>query len=87
MPMDARERKVLTALKGEAGPLVGTVNEVSDRTALPAAEVAKALAKLAGRQPPLVRSELDATLQREFWFATEAAIGALEEAEAVADDN
>lgn len=86
MPMDARERKVLTALKGEAGAL-GTVNEVSDRTALPAAEVAKALAKLASRQPPLVRSELDATLQREFWFATEAAIGALEEAEAVAEDN
>jgi hypothetical protein len=85
--MDARERKILTALKGGAGPLVSTVDEISAGTSLSAAEVAKALAKLASRQPPLVRSELDATLQREFWFATEAAIGALEEAEAEAEDN
>jgi hypothetical protein len=85
--MDARERKVLTALKREAGPQVSTAHEVSADTGLSAAEVASTFARLAGRKPPLVRSESDATLRVEFWFATEAAAGALEEAEAEREDN
>lgn len=70
--LTAHERQVLGALMVHGdGPADRTLERVVTRTGLPASDVSAALRNLEAMDPPLVHSDVDATLGERFWIALE----------------
>ena len=56
-----------------------TADALTDRSKLDRTEVHRVLRSLERRDPPLVRSEIDARLNERFWMTTYDAAGAIDE--------
>ena len=78
-PLDATDRAVLAVLMRHGVTVQDrTLGRVAAAAGLDAPAARRALQGLSARQPPLVRSDIDAGLDVEFWIATYDAAEAVE---------